>query len=105
VQCHNGNIAGREEAEQAIDKILRGTDTKAPAVDKFRVTNGFDLEESRVWVAYWTQSEGYAATIRKLDLCKLWNDLGEKKSEVGFWLERFTAPIERSVEGLFAGKC
>lgn len=95
VQCHRNNIAAREKAEQAIDSILDSPKSDRPIIDTFRVTNGFDLEESKVWVAYWTRKEGLEAMTSALDLQRLWNELGQDKEDVGLWCEHFVTPIER----------
>lgn len=94
VQCHNGNTQAHRQAENVVDSTLYGQ-CRAPAIDTFRVTNGFDLVDSKVSVAYWTEAEGYAAALDRLNLTKLWNDLNSSKDDVGLWIEHFTAPIER----------
>ena len=83
------------KAEQSVQAWLDRDQGKPTAVDIFRVTNGFDLVDSTVWVAYWTEAEGCASKLRDLDLPRFWNDLGESKRSVGMWCEYFITPIER----------
>ncbi|EME89490.1 uncharacterized protein MYCFIDRAFT_26081 [Pseudocercospora fijiensis CIRAD86] len=93
-QCHRGNTAARERAEKVIEDILNSNSTP-PIIDTFRVTHGFDLVDSRVWVAYWTSKEGYHAALAQLKLTDLWTGLGQDKADVGLWIEHFAAPVER----------
>lgn len=45
VQCRSGDAAIQSNIEDIIESKLTGnTDTKAPAIDTFRVTDGFDLK-------------------------------------------------------------
>lgn len=95
VQSHSANQSLREQAQSKIDAILNASENKAPAMDVFRVTNGFDLEDSQVWVAYWTEAQPFESTLRQLNLKSVWNDLGADKNDIGLWIEHFVAPIER----------
>ncbi|GIZ38923.1 hypothetical protein CKM354_000232200 [Cercospora kikuchii] len=93
VQSHKNEAQKRQEAEEIIDSILDAN--RPPAVDTFRVTHGFDLVDSKVWVAYWTSQSDFEATLQKLDLPEIWQSLGGSKQDIGIWLEHFAAPVER----------
>lgn len=95
VQCHRQNIDARKRAEQVIDSLLSSHGSDGPITDTFRVTNGFDLDESKVWVAYWTKKERIESVMKALDLQRLWNQLGHDKQDVGLWCEHFITPLER----------
>lgn len=95
VQCHRENEIARRKAEDFIDSILNNEEAGSPPIDTFRVTNGFDLPGSRVWVAYWMHSDGFVNVLKKLNLERLWNDLGTEKNDIGIWQEHFVAPVER----------
>lgn len=77
--------------EQKIETLL--DDAHPEALDTFRVTEGFDLPGTRVWVAYWTDSGAFRAAVERLDLVALWR--GVEDDGVGVWVERFTTPLER----------
>lgn len=95
VQSHHGNSQARSRAERIVDGLLSEPDLRHPVIDTFRVTNGFDLEGSKCWVAYWLDREGFEAALRKLDPEKVWMGLGNDRNDIGLWIEHFTAPIER----------
>ena len=95
VQAHTQNNDAISRAEQSIQDFLDGNEGRPVAVDVLRVTNGFDLVHSKVWVAYWTDSQEYDKKIRALDLKVIWNSLEESKCSFGVWSESFTTPVER----------
>ena len=96
VQCHNSNQATADKAEGLIEKQLYESEgSPPPIVDTFRVTNGNDLVDSKIWVAYWTQAEGLNAALRRIPVDRLWKDLGAERNDVGLWYEHFTTPVER----------
>lgn len=95
VQAHSQNSDATKEAERAVRDFLDGNKGKPIAVDVMRVTNGFDLLDSKVWTAYWTDSEEFETKLKALDLKKMWNDLGNIKDSIGVWSERFITPLER----------
>jgi hypothetical protein len=59
------------------------------------VTNGFDLAHAKVWVAYFTIENHFRTTLDNLDLVGIWNELGSDKSQIGLWIESFSAPVSR----------
>jgi len=83
----------------AIQKVKEwlntGVDCTPSVVDYFRVTEGFDLAETRVWVAYWTDGNAFRSRLKDLDLAALWRALGPEKNAVGLWSETFSTPVER----------
>lgn len=95
VQAHGNRQPAATKAEQSIREWLDGASGKPTAVDVFRVTHGFDVVDSKVWIAYWTAPEGFATKVKSLDLTQLWNALGAEKMDVGLWCEYFITPIER----------
>lgn len=54
-----------------------------------------DIESSKVWVAYWTDVDGFTARLKDLKLLDIWNDLGDDKQSIGVWCEHFITPVER----------
>ncbi|USW48701.1 Putative hem-containing dehydratase [Septoria linicola] len=94
VQGHHGDCQGRKIAEDIIGKVL-DNNGQPPVIDTFRVTNGFDLVDSKVWVAYWTQQADFEAALQQLNLTQIWQDLGDHRMNTGLWIEHFTAPVER----------
>ena len=95
VQSRGGNGDSVSQAEQSFQDWLDRDEGRPMAVDTFRVTHGFDLVESRVWVAYWTDSQAFETSLKDLDLMKMWNDLGDSRRSIGVWSEHFTTPLER----------
>ena len=95
VQSHSEDQSAIKRAGQSVQEWLDGSSGQATAVDVFRVTHGFDVVDSKVWVAYWTEPEGFSTKVKSLDLQKLWNHLGSDKKNVGLWREYFITPIER----------
>ena len=92
VQSHSSQSQVRRDAEDIIDGILL---SQNPIMDTFRVTNGFDIVDSKVWVLYFTQKEDFDAVLQKFTLIDIWRKLGENKDKVGLWIEHFSAPVER----------
>ena len=95
VQSHGGRRAATDKAEESIQDWLDNSSGKPTAVDGFRVTHGYDIVDSKVWVAYWTAPESFSSKVKSLDLMKLWNDLGSEKKNIGLWCEYFITPLER----------
>lgn len=95
VQAHTQDTNSVLKAEKSIRDFLDNKKGQPIAVDVLRVTNGFDLIDSKVSVAYWTDSKEFNTKFEALDLKKLWNDLGNAKQSIGLWSESFATPIER----------
>lgn len=95
LQSHEASQDTISKATKSIRAILRQTEGQPAAIDTFRVTNGFDVVGSKVWVAYWTDFEAFSETLDHLDLKKIWHDLGEGRDSVGLWCEHFTTPLDR----------
>jgi hypothetical protein len=93
VQSHNQSST--TNAERSMQDWLNEDQGKPIAVDTFRVTNGFDIVNSRVWVAYWTDNNAFESKLTSLDLVRTWNDFGNDKQSIGLWEEHFTTPIDR----------
>lgn len=94
-QVHSGDKSAVSGAEKFIRNFLDDKDGKPIAVDVMRVTNGFDLVDSKVWAAYWTDRKEFETKLSSLDLKKSWNDLGNARQSIGIWSEQFTTPLER----------
>lgn len=94
-QAHGEDKSALPKAEQSVQQWLDDAEGKPEAVDWFQVTNGFDLVDSKVWVAYWTDANEFTTKLRKLDLKKIWNDLGNAKQSIGIWEEHMATPVER----------
>lgn len=90
VQAHNA--ANSSQAESTIFSLLASQEI--PAIDTFRVTNGFDTENSKVWVCYFTSESAYRSVLQHLHLPSIWHSLPSKDS-IGLWTESFSAPIAR----------
>ncbi|KAK5173913.1 uncharacterized protein LTR77_002594 [Saxophila tyrrhenica] len=95
VQSHSKNTNAASRAERSIQQWLDHPNDRPTAVDTFRVTNGFDIIDSKVWVAYWTDAERFSSKIQSLNLKQIWDDLGDEKSSTGLWTEHFVTPIDR----------
>lgn len=96
VQGHRNNKTARDKAEQVIDSVFGAQTLYKPVVDTFRVTNGFDLEDAKVWVAYWTSRNGLQETLKSLDVVRIWRELGNNdRQDVGLWCEHFVTTKER----------
>ncbi|KAK3701474.1 hypothetical protein LTR37_015448 [Vermiconidia calcicola] len=95
VQSHEQDTNGASKLETSIEEWLDEDDGRPTAVDTFRVTHGFDLADSKVWVAYWTAADGFTNKLRSLDLPKRWMELGDDRRAVGLWCEHFITPIKR----------
>ena len=95
VQCRGDDRIGCRTAEEIVQSLLGRGSSGVPAIDTFRVTDGFDLVNSKVWVAYFTDQEAFNDTLESLDLIRLWRELGDDRESVGLWFESFTTPIER----------
>lgn len=95
VQSHQPQL-NASSVERSIQQWLDGQEYKPLAVDTFRVTNGFDIVDSRVWVAYWTDGDDFKSKLKTLDLKKIWSDLDDdSKGSTGVWCEHFETPIHR----------
>jgi len=95
VQAHDQQRGGVAKTEQLIETFLNDEEGKPIAVDVMRVTNGFDIENSKVWVAYWTNFEEWEKKIRRWDPKQLWEDLGSAKKSIGVWSEQFLTELDR----------
>lgn len=95
VQRHTEDRSASACMEDMVHNILKHADSSQPIVDTFRVTDGYDAEGAKVWVLYWTNEADYTAMVERLNLSRLWQDLGPAKSAIGLWIERFVTPIER----------
>ncbi|CAK3896410.1 Hypothetical predicted protein [Lecanosticta acicola] len=94
VQCHSGNTTARTKAEDTISTLLNNSTSSNPATDTFRVTEGFDTTDSKVWALYFTHPDPFTSTLQTLNLPRIWNTL-PSKPDIGLWIEHFTAPISR----------
>jgi hypothetical protein len=92
VQCHG---AQKDIPKRIEDKVAIVLSESAAAVDVLRVTDGYDVAHTKVWVAYFTIEQHFRTTIEKLNLVRLWNELGPDNSQIGLWTESFTAPTSR----------
>jgi hypothetical protein len=102
VQSHDKQTSA-SEAERSVQEWLDIQPEGPVAVDTFRVTNGFDIMDSRVWAAYWTDGKAFQARLKTLDLRRTWNDLGATdKQSIGLWCEHFETPLPR-LETTYAG--
>lgn len=64
--------------------------------ETFRVTEGFDLNNTRVWVAYCTSEAVFQERLGTLDINERWLALpDDERSHVGIWHERFFTPLKR----------
>lgn len=91
-------LATAKNLEQTIQEVLQNDGTGNPeAFDTFRVTEGFDLPDTRVWTAYFTTSSAFESKIKALDLPALWRRIpaNEGREAIGLWVEHFTTPLER----------
>lgn len=96
VQHHSSSASKAAAAvQQSIQHTLNLN--KPEALDTFRVTEGFDVPNSRVWVAYWTCFEAFNAALEALDLVSLWRIIPseEDRRSIGLWIEHCTTPLER----------
>lgn len=95
VQSRSPDSEVSRKAEQEIASRLNSERNLNPAMDTFRVTNGFDLIDTKVWVVYHTQEEEFHSTLSRLNLRQIWSDLGSDKDHIGLWRESFSAPVQR----------
>ena len=95
VQCRSKDKSSASQAEQWVQEWLDGEDGRPIAVDILRVTDGFDIVDSKVWVAYWIGADGFTTKLRELNLLQRWNALGDNRWSVGLWCEQFITPRER----------
>lgn len=92
IQTHNNSTTTSQEAESTISSLLASQEI--PAIDTFRVTNGFDTPNAKVWACYFTSESAYHSTLKHLNLPSIWHSLPSKNS-IGLWTESFSAPITR----------
>ena len=93
VQGRDGeSVAG---VELTIERNLNDGADGPAAIDTFRVTDGFDIRDSRVWVAYWTSADDFQTKVNSLRLHDIWQGLGSSKRSIGLWSEHFTTPVDR----------
>ena len=95
LQSRDGGRNAITQAEQSIQDWLGRDERRPTAVDVMRVTDGFDLVDSKVWAAYWTDTQGFTTKLQQLNLTQIWNSLGDNKRSIGLWCEHFITPIER----------
>ncbi|KAK0919981.1 hypothetical protein LTR91_005280 [Friedmanniomyces endolithicus] len=94
VQTRDANSEHVVGLEQTIQQRMSDSPNKPAAIDTFRVTDGFDVRDSKVWVAYWTSADKFTSTIKSLNLPELWQGLGSNKKSVGVWSEHFTTSVD-----------
>ncbi|KAK0270331.1 hypothetical protein LTR35_014130 [Friedmanniomyces endolithicus] len=94
VQTRDANSEHVVGLEQTIQQRMSDSPNEPAAIDTFRVTDGFDVRDSKVWVAYWTSADKFTSTIKSLNLPELWQGLGPNKKSIGIWSEHFTTSID-----------
>lgn len=99
VQCRSAAAEGSaKKVEQRIQTLLESdADGKPEALDTFRVTEGLDIPDTRVWVTYWTARAPFEAAIKAIDLKQIWRSIPDDKNReaIGLWIEHFATPLER----------
>ena len=83
VQSHQNDTGNTAKARETIRSWLKDSSNRPDVIDTFRVTGGFDIPESKVWVAYWTDPNAFFAKLKEIDLIKLWHDQGANKDSIG----------------------
>ena len=86
-QAEGGAIAG-------IVQWLQDESHKPLSTEAFKVVKGFDIPDSRIWVAYWTDHTNFERACATLDLRNLHARLPGREA-IGLWLERFSVPLDR----------
>lgn len=94
VQSHR-QTAAVHNAEEAVQAWLNDGDDRPAVVDTFRVVDGWDIADSKTWVAYWTDEETFESSLKRLDLKQMYANLGDERHSIGLWTECFTTPVER----------
>jgi len=96
VQSHEAPAETLRHLEESIQDLLNESSGKPAAIDTLRVTAGYDIQGTKVWVAYWTDFEAFRLKLGSIDLQKIWHDIpSENRNSVGLWCEHFTTPLER----------
>lgn len=102
VQSRSPDSKSLSRAHDFIQDFLNNGEGKPIATDVLKVSQGFDLVDSKIWVSYWTDAQAFESKLQSLDLKKAWNQL-EDKASIGLWSERFTTPrgrLETTYSGL-----
>ncbi|KAK3113495.1 hypothetical protein LTR53_009173 [Teratosphaeriaceae sp. CCFEE 6253] len=94
VQSHVDIKIG-DKVEDDIETWLARRDVKPAAIDRFRVTEGFDKPNTRVWAAYWTDAAAFRSQRDGLQLAQRWQHIELDRESIGLWCEHFTTSVDR----------
>lgn len=83
------------QALHAFDFWLNDPSDGPSCTDAFTVVDGHDIPTSNVWVSYWTDHDSWTRSMARLNLSKIYTDLGTDRSSVGLWSESFSTPTSR----------
>ncbi|KAI9034987.1 phenylacetaldoxime dehydratase family protein [Aspergillus affinis] len=99
IQQHNQghNAAAFEKCLASIEHWISKPNHAPASVERFRVLDGHDAPQSRVFVCYWADRMKYDDAIHQLDLAGIYRaiDLPDQQQTIGLWCERFTSHVSR----------
>ncbi|KAL1618593.1 hypothetical protein SLS56_010477 [Neofusicoccum ribis] len=96
VQHHASNTSAQGAASKAKESILRWiSEVRPEAHETFTVLEGDDELGSEIWVCYFTDSNAYEDSVRKLSLAQIHASLATSGNEIGLWCERFSTAASR----------
>ncbi|KAF4955191.1 hypothetical protein FGADI_4773 [Fusarium gaditjirri] len=85
----------RDEAIEAIQAWVN-SDTGPAAFETFAVIDGCDVQESTIWVCYWSDKMKYEKGLEDLSLKSIYAQLPETgRASVGIWREAFITEFPR----------
>ncbi|KAF5005689.1 hypothetical protein FDECE_7888 [Fusarium decemcellulare] len=97
VQRHSndkGAALAHSQATSAIQKWLSGTEGPS-AFEQFTLIDGCDIEDTSIWVCYWTEAAKYKRGLDALSLPSVYSKLGHGRTSVGIWREAFATEVSR----------
>ncbi|KAF2768558.1 hypothetical protein EJ03DRAFT_274034 [Teratosphaeria nubilosa] len=85
--------ATAQKAESQVQHWLNGQENPPNVVDSLIVTEGFDVPNAKVWVAYWADAKAFQTRLDSLSLVDWWHSL-HSKNAIGLWQEHFITPVD-----------
>lgn len=98
VQQRSDDQAATQAKSQAIAAIQAWlkADAGPSAFERFCLIDGCDVQNTAIWICYWTETTKYKRSIKTLSLSSLYSSLPTSgRSSIGIWCETFATEVSR----------
>ncbi|KHN94549.1 uncharacterized protein MAM_07604 [Metarhizium album ARSEF 1941] len=97
VQPLGGTKVAVDKAAKCIQAWLdRPEASKPQAFESFKVINGDDTQDAKVWACYWDSEAHGKDGLQQLNLPSIYSALSAiEQSTIGLWSESFSTPVSR----------